>query len=205
MKHSKAVQKEFWSPKSVSRPPANRPLVPVYRVGELFHRGRRTWPEGSELTYSPGGLELSLFHHDICDEAVNEVRRGQAELALIVELPLIVLVYRFGESIAWDDVPYSWHLQPPSWRVVPSVDPSPQARALLWVNLVGAEDGVIHAQRGLTLAPSFTRSLHEAIRAQALMPFDSDECTTAVSKVFLNYPSTIDRLALAQARTMGNE
>ncbi len=137
------------------------------------------------MSYSPGGVELIVFRSGISEEVVNEVRRGQVELALIVELPLIVLTYRFGQSIPWDDVPYSWHMQPVSWRVVPSLDSSPEARALLWITLVGAEDGIIHAQRGVTLSPSFTYSLHGAIRAQALMAFDPDECTSAISKVFL--------------------
>ena len=133
------------------------------------------------------------------------MRRGEVELALIVELPLIVLTYRFGQSIPWNDVPYSWHMQPVSWRVVPSVERSLESRALLWITLVGADDGIIHAQRGVTLSPSFTRSLHGAIRTQALMAFDPEECTSAISKVFLNYPTTVERLALAEARTMGNE
>jgi hypothetical protein len=205
MKHSERTEQEFWSKTGRTYPAAKRSLVPVYRVGELFCRGRETWPEGGQFTYSPGGLELTLFFSDIREDVVNEVRRGEVELALIVELPLIVLTYRFGQSIPWDDVPYSWHLQPVSWRVVPSVERSLESRALLWITLVGAEDGIIHAQRGVTLSPSFTRSLHGAIRTQAMMAFDPEECTRAVSKVFLNYPTTVDRLALTEARTMGNE
>lgn len=205
MKHSERTEQDFWSKTGRTYPSAKRSLVPIYRVGERFSRRRETWPEGGQFTYSPGGLELTLFLSDIREDVVNEVRRGEVELALIVELPLIVLTYRFGQSVPWDDVPYSWHLQPVSWRVVPSVERSLESRALLWITLVGAEDGIIHAQRGVTLSPSFTRSLHGAIRTQALMAFDPEECTTAVSKVFLNYPTTVDRLALAEARTMGNE
>jgi hypothetical protein len=205
MKHVHDIEELFWSKTSRSRPSAKRPLVPVYRVGESFRRGQYSWPEGAQFTYSPGGHELTLFRSCIHEAVVNEVRRGEAELALIIERPLIVLTYRFGASIPWNDVPYSWHLQPVSWRVIPTVDPSPEARALLWITLVGTEDGLIHAQRGVTLSPSFTRTLHGAIRTQALMAFDPGECTSAISKVFLNYPSTADRLLLAQARTMGNE
>jgi hypothetical protein len=205
MKHLKDIEQYFWAQTGSGRPVVNRPLVPVYRVGELFLQGRRRWSEGAEFAYSPGGLELTLFHSEMNEEVVHEVRRGQVELALIVELPLIVLAYRFGEAISWNDVPYSWHLQPASWRIVPSTDRSPEARALLWLTLVDAEDGVIQAQRGVTLSPGFTRSLQDAIRAQALMPFDPDECTAAISKIFLSYPSTVERLTLAQARTMGNE
>jgi hypothetical protein len=205
MKHLKEIEQEFWSKTGRAYPSVKRSLVPVYRVGELFRRGRERWPAGSQVTYSPGGLELTLFRSDICEDIVDEVRRGEVELALIVELPLIVLAYRFGQSIPWNDVPYSWHLQPVSWRIVPSTERTLEARALLWITLVGANDGVIHAQRGVTLSPSFTRSLHESIRTQALMTFDPEECTSAVSKVFLEYPTTVERLALAEARTMGNE
>jgi hypothetical protein len=205
MKHRHDIEELFWSKTSRSCPSAKRPLVPVYRVGESFRRGQNSWPEGAQFTYSPGGHELTLFRSGIHEGVISEVRRGEAELALIVEPPLIVLTYRFGTSIPWSDVPYSWHLQPVSWRVIPTVDPSPEARALLWITLVSTEDGLIHAQRGVTLSPSFTRILHGAIRTQAMMAFDPAECTSAISKVFLDYSSTADRLLLAQARTMGNE
>ena len=205
MKQLKEIEQEFWSKTRPARTLARQPLIPVYRVGELFCRGRHAWPAGGQFAFSPAGVELTLFRHDISREMVHEVRQGEIELALIAELPLIVLAYRFGEVITWDDVPYSWHLQPASWRVIPSVDCSPHARALLWVTLVGADDGIIRAQRGVTLSPFFTHSLQSTVRAQALMPFNPDECTTAISKVFLDYPKTVDRLVLAKARTMGNE
>jgi hypothetical protein len=205
MKHQKVVEQEFWSKASRGYTSTKQSLVPVYRVGELFHRGRTQWPEGGQFTYSPGGLELTLFRSAIRDDVVHEVRRGEVELALIVELPLIVVTYRFGQAIPWNDVPYSWHLQPMTWRIIPNLESSLETRALLWITLVGANDGIIHAQRGVTLAPPFTRSLHGAIRTQAFMAFDAEDCTSAISKVFLNYSSTVDRLALAEARTIGNE
>ena len=204
MKHQKVIEQEFWSRANRGYTSTKPSLVPLYRVGEMLHRGRTEWPEGGQITYSPGGLELTLFVSTIRDEMVQDVRRGEVELALIVELPLIVVAYRFGQSIPWNDVPYSWHLQPTRWRVIPDLGSSLETRALLWITLVGASDGVIHAQRGVTLAPSFTRSLCGAIRTQALMTFDPEDCTSAISKVFLNYVNTVDRLALAEARTIGN-
>jgi hypothetical protein len=205
MKYFHDVEQVFPLKLGRNRTRASHPLTPVYRVGEPFRQGRCCWPEGAYFSYSPGGHELSLFHSDIREGMVNEVSRGQAEFAMIVEPPLLVLAYRFGQSIPWDDVPYSWHLQPVDWRRIPSRDHSPESRALLWISLVGANDGIIHAQRGMTLSPGFTRTLHDAIRTQALMAFDAEECTLAISRVFLNYPSTVDRLSLAVARTLGNE
>ena len=114
MKHLATIEQEFWSKANRGQVSTKPSLVPVYRVGELFRRGRTEWSEGSQFTYSPGGLELTLFVSDVRDEVISDVRRGEAELALIVELPLIVITYRFGRSIPWSDVPYSWHLQPMS-------------------------------------------------------------------------------------------
>jgi hypothetical protein len=181
-----------------------RPMAPVYRVGELFHRGRRQWPRGAEFAFSPGGHELTVFSPAIGPELIDDVRRGPAEFALIVQNPVIVLAYRFGESIPWEDVPYCWHLQPEFRRVVPAAVVAPEARALLWITLVGADDGIIHAQRGMTLSPPFTRALHDAIRHQAMSPFDSSDCTAAISSLYPPHQDTVDRLASAVARTMGN-
>src|SRR5262249_46635961 len=85
------------------------PAVPEYRVGEPFLRGHRRWREGTQLTYGPSRYELTLFQREISETTVAAVRRGPAEFALIVDLPLIVLAYRLGESATWCDVPFSWH------------------------------------------------------------------------------------------------
>ena len=181
-----------------------RPENTVYRVGEPFYRGRREWPEGAQLVFGCGGPELTIFHRAIGDDLVDDVRRGPAEFALIVELPVIVLAYRFGESIPWNNVPYSWHLQPEQRRVIPSEVHAVDERALLWITLVGAADGIIHAQRGMTLSPAFTRSLHEAIRTQAMTPFNATECIGAISTIYLSKSPTADLLPIATARTVGN-
>src|SRR5262249_7488259 len=177
---------------------------PVYRVGEVFSRRRRSWPAGAEFAFGPGGHGLTLFHPLIRPELIEDVRRGPAEFALIVRPPVIVLAYRFGETIPWEDTPHSWHLQPEFRRVVPATIVTPEIRSLLWITLVGAEDGIIHAQRGMTLSPPFTRALHDAIRAQAMSRFDSHACTAAISALYPPDLDTVDRLDMAVARTMGN-
>ena len=103
-------------------------LVPVYRVGEKLRKGRDTWPEGGHFICSPCGYELTLCRSDINADLIHEVRCGQSEFALVVEPPVIVLAYRFGQSNSWNDISYCWHLQPEEWRVVPSVVLSPEAR-----------------------------------------------------------------------------
>jgi hypothetical protein len=182
----------------------SRPLVPVYRVGEPLLRGRRHWPEGAQYSYSLNGHELTLFVSNVNDQIVHDLRCGEAEFAVIVENPVLVLAFRFGDSIRWSDVPFTWHMQPAHCRVTPPLESSPETRALLWITLVGADDGMIHAQRGITLAPAFTRTLHEAIRAQASAPFDPDRCTSVIDDLFVAHQNTPSRLLMAKARTMGN-
>jgi len=196
----------FWMSKP-PRPctPPDRRSIPVYRVGEPLQPGRRRWPTGVQYTYGPGGHDLTLFLRDIDERMIQDVRFGEAEFAVITRLPVIVLAYRFATSIPWSDAPYCWHFQPAHWRTIPEREASPEVRALLWISLVGADDGIIRAQRGLTLAPEFTSTLHTAIRAQAGRPFDPDECAAAIVDLLVAYPSTSARLPLAQARTIGNQ
>ncbi len=195
----------FWVTNTPARSRSTRyPVVPVYRVGEPLQRGRRHWPIGAQYSYGPNGHELTLFRSDISKRVVQEVRFGEAEFAATVQLPLIILSYRFGDGIPWGDVPYCWQMEPAHCRIVPPQETSPDSRALLWITLVGAHDGIIHAQRGMTLAPEFTRVLNNAIRAQARLPFDPDRCMTAISELLVSHPDPVSRLARAQARTMGN-
>ncbi len=56
----------------------------------------------------------------------------------------------------------------------------------------------------MTLSPPFTRALHDAIRKQAMSPFDSGDCATAISGLYPPHLDTVDRLESAVARTMGN-
>jgi hypothetical protein len=205
MKHFLKIEQDSLSEVGKTRTAASQPLVPVYRVGEKLRKGRDSWPEGGHFVCGPHGHELTVCRSDINADLIHDFRRGESEFALVVEPPVIVLAYRFGQSDSWNDISYCWHLQPEDWRVVPPVLQSPEARALLWITLVGADDGLIHAQRGVTLSPQFTRMLHTAIRNQAMKAFNSEECTTAVSKIFLWYPTPVDRLALAIARSQGNE
>lgn len=195
----------FWLPNCPAPDlPTSRVSVPVYRVGEPLLRGRRSWPAGAQYHHAARGHELTLFHPAVDESIVEDVKRGEAEFAVIVEHPVLFLAYRFGANGAWSDVPYCWHMQPPHSRILPAPESSPEARALLWITLVGAHDGIIHAQRGMTLAPGFTRILHDAIRAQAHAGFHPYKCMDAMKDLLVTHPSTAHRLPLARARTVGN-
>ncbi|WP_165244797.1 hypothetical protein [Paludisphaera soli] len=183
---------------------AGQSPAPSYRVGEILLDGRTSWPEGAQYGYGPEGHSLTIFAPIEERPLVDEVRRGDAHFALTTLGPVLYLAFRFGNSGGWDDVPYAWHLQHPTARAVPPPDLSPESRALLWISLVGTKDGVVHAQRGVTLSPGFTQSLHRAIRRQAAAPFDPLECALAIAEATAGRPSAAQRLLQASAWTKGN-
>lgn len=181
----------------------DRPRVPAYRVGEPLRPGRDQWPEGAWYGFGPEGHQLTLFTSRITPELIDNIRFGETEFALVVDGPILHLAHRFGAGEPWGDVPFVWHLQHPDQRAAPAETPMGH-RALLWVSLVGADDGLIHAQRGVALSPEFTRALHSAIRAQALAPFDPLECVLAFCEVMGDRPDALGRLRRASARAPGN-
>lgn len=179
-----------------------RPLVPAYRVGERFRADRQRWPEGAWYGYGREGHQLTIFAAGITSRLIDDFRCGEAEFALVVDGPVLHLAHRFGAAGRWGDVPYVWRLQDPDERAVP--DATPGRRALMWVSLIGADDGLIHAQRGVTLEPGFTRALHEAIRAQAFGPFDPLDCILAFHELLDEFPDAHQRLERATIRALGN-
>jgi hypothetical protein len=177
--------------------------VPAHRVGEPLRPGCSEWPEGSRYEYGPAGHELVLFRSEIDADLLAAVGRGPCEFALIVEPPLFVLGYRFGRVVPWESAPFAWHLQPATQRVLPPAD-FPGLRTLLSLRLVDSEDGIIRAQRSVTLSPDFTRALHRVLRIQAEQPFDPEAYVRAVSALYLGRPSTTDLVDRAVVRSPGN-
>lgn len=185
-------------------PPEGRTLqVPAYRVGEPLRAGCGSWPEGSRYSFGLSGHELILARPNVDAELEDAVGRGPAEFALVVEAPLIVLIYRFGHVIPWSSAPFAWHLQPEESRILPPHD-KPGGRTLLGITLVGSDDGIIHAQRSVTFSPDFTGSLHLAIREQAAERFDPEAYVRSVGILYLHRPATTALLKRAVARTAGN-
>lgn len=134
-------------------------------------------PEGAHYRYRRGTHELRLALLGPADRQVDDVAHGEAEFALIVEGPLIVLGYRFGEAIPWSAAaPFHWDTLADRDRAIPGYVPlTPQSRSrlwsTLWITLFDATDGAVLARRAVALPPEFTAALHDALRSQASGPF----------------------------------
>ena len=79
----------------------------LFEVGKPYNPNKQKWLEASQYSFRSGQHELVLFFRNPTAQEVDAVRRGTAEFALSVELPLIVLCYRFGNGVPWSDASYT--------------------------------------------------------------------------------------------------
>lgn len=134
-------------------------------------------PGGARYEYRRGAHRLELSFRDVDDHMVETIKQTDAEFALVVESPLLVLGYRFGDSASWSyTAPFNWHMVTRDERVVPaevdlSDDTYSRLWATLWITLVDAGSGALRARRSVALRPEFTHALHTTLRQQAREPF----------------------------------
>src|SRR3954468_17357599 len=92
----------------------------AYEVGKPYDPSRLSRHEGSQYNYRGGEHELAIFTPGPTRDEIEAARTGEAEFALHVVPPLLVLRYRFGSgAIPWSDAPYSYHLVPEYERIPP--------------------------------------------------------------------------------------
>ncbi len=120
-------------------------------------------------------------------EEIAAVRSDTVKLAFTVVGPAIIFQYRVGAELPWSDAAYTWHKVPAEERVEPPALGGRQ-RAPLEIILVEATTGIVQAIRVVTMSPTMSRRLHEAIRRQAAAPLPADY-DAQVWRVFDSYTS----------------
>jgi len=118
---------------------------------------------------------------------------------------VILFLCRFGSSFPWSDASYAWHLVNPRDREVPGPHPLPlDPRNPLTVVLVEADTGIVWVAHELWLSAEFTREIRQAIAMQAGRPWPGDAAyDRQLQGLYRRYPSPVDLLARAKARTVG--
>ena len=178
-------------------------MMHALEVGKLFLPGKTTWPQGGGYAFRAGAHELHLFLPSPSVSEVRAVRTGVANFAIAVEPPIIFFLYRFARAIAWSRAPFSWHLVSEDQRALPESG-EPETRALLHIVLVDANTGLVRAHRLVAFAPTFTSALHDAIWAQAVVPWPGQLLyDAALAAIYCRFPAPEDLLAQALVRTEG--
>jgi hypothetical protein len=183
----------------------------AHRVGALYDPRQRSWPERADYNFRAGGHELRLFLRNATGAEVEAVREGRIGFGLLVELPELFLISRFrspdsDRTVMSFDCSYQWHMVPEPDRTMPPAweETSPETRALCTVLLVEASGGILLAIRDVRFSTEFTRALHQAIAAQAALPFDRAEHDRAVAEITRRY-STDQLWARCQHHCVGGE
>lgn len=143
------------------------------QVGQLFDPAITVWPETPEYNYRSGQHRLIIPLRRPRPDEVEAVRSGAAKFAFTTIGPVLVFQYRFGTVLPWSDALYTWHKVPVEERVEPTALTGEQ-RVPLQVFLVDAATGITQVIRVLSLSPTFSRRLHEAIRQQAAEPLPAN-------------------------------
>lgn len=164
-----------------------------YRVGSPYSPTRTHWPEAVEYNYRSGGHELRMFLPSPGDGEVEAVRHGAASFALYIEHPVLLLLYRFADTIEWSDAPYSWWMVAAEMRGTPPVLAKTE-RVVLSITLVDADTGIIRALRALSWSAGFSAQMHRAIRQQAEGSFDQGRFDQTLERIYQRYPKTISIL-----------
>jgi hypothetical protein len=178
--------------------------MPELRVGAPYIPGKTSFVEGVQYNFRSGEHELLMWLGSPSRAEVDDIRRGQAEFALVVRPPIIFLMYRFGKAITWSDSPYSYWMVPEDQRRVPDTTGMTEPHALLSVILVDAANGLVRGLRAVSFSPAFTTALHLAIAEQAATPWVSQAAyDQALADYYRRYPSSAAMLREASSRTQG--
>jgi hypothetical protein len=172
--------------------------------GQLEHAA--PWPEPAQHVYRETGHELVLVYQGVTEKEIAAVRWGQAAFALVVEPPLIMLVFRFGDAIPWSVAPCRWHHVPPVERYESSWDNlAPGEHAWVRTTLVDAEGGRVCARRSVPLSPMLTRAWIAAIRRLAGRSCSEARYSAALSQFSKRYQHADRLLSLAIATSVDGE
>lgn len=175
--------------------PGTEKGVPATEIGAVPDLGRWAgtslrlpWFEKAEYQFRFGNHRWILGDQVLSARRETAVRTAEAEFALVVEGPLIVLGSRFG-GLPWMWAsPYNWHFAPPAERTVPPRVPLTRASfTRLWASLrimfADSADGTFRLLRATALHPRFTHALHAELHEQAVRPFPVKAAGRALEKL----------------------
>jgi hypothetical protein len=159
----------------------------ITEIGKLFFPGRTHWREGVWFDYTAIGPVLVFAFKNPSDEEILATRKGQVELALYDDPPVLFILHRIEGLEDWSDCPFSVRL------CKDEIDlslPIEEGKGLgLQIVLVESATGIVKALRLVGTSTEFARELRAAMVKQTIMPFSPDEYDRAIAEVYTMYTS----------------
>ena len=177
----------------------------MLEVGKPFVPGRDSLRASVEYSFRSGQHRLVLCFYNLDGQLVEAVQQGECEFALVVYHEVIFLLYRFGESMAWSDVPFNWHSAPEAQRELPAKTESVESRASLQIILVDADRNVVRALRTVALSPKFVAALETATREQAEGAWHALRYDLRITEAYQTWPKAAAMLQQAIEKCQGGE
>lgn len=174
----------------------------VYAIGRPYHPGRTHWPENLEYNYRGGEHEIRIFMPGLAPFDIVQTQRGQIELALLDEEPVILMLIRIYGFLDWSEMPFNWHAVPADEQSMPPV-PGANEHAGVHLILTEAITGIIKAMRFFTLSPEFTMRLHTAIASQVVWGSDEAAFNEKLADLREQTPAKLTTRAIV--RCMGGD
>lgn len=159
----------------------------ITEIGKLFFPGKTGWREGVWFDYTAIGPVLVFAFKKPSDEEILAARKGQVELALYDDPPVLFILHRIEGLEDWSDCPFSVRL------CKDEIDlslPIEEGKGLgLQIVLVESTTGIVKALRLVGTSTEFARELRAAMVKQMIRPFSPHEYNQTVNDVYTRYTS----------------
>ncbi|BCL83642.1 hypothetical protein ccbrp13_61070 [Ktedonobacteria bacterium brp13] len=169
-----------------------------FQIGDPWLTFIHKEKEGHFYCYRDGNHLLVLSETQLSQSRIEAMQNNRIELALFVQEHILFLCYHFHGFSSWGDIPYNWHVfgGVPTNILPPEVAPG-ESVPLLTVLVDSTSDRIV-ARRGLRLSPGFGKTLHEALRSQAVAPFSYKCFDQHVLRIHQEFPLSEDLVERAQ-------
>ncbi|GAA2822541.1 hypothetical protein [Saccharopolyspora taberi] len=172
------------------------PEARVTIVGELYDPDRTEFREGADWRLSTRGVELLIAMRRPGSQWIDAVHghAGPARFALIQAPHLLLLAFRFGEVMRWNDQPWQAMHQRRMYPDYPVGLPelTPEQHLLIRIYLVDAASGILRGQGLVTWPPHFASAVRRAVDEHLAAADDDEAAGRELDELYTRYPTAAD-------------
>lgn len=186
---------------AVNQKPSWKNIMSALVVGRPYPGLNPPLKEGAKFNLHSGGAELSFQFWNLNRRKVQDMALAPCEFALVERPMVFFLLYRFGESFPWSDVPYTVHLVPPDRKPGPQLFSVKSNQLLLNVTLLHCPTATLKVLRAVSLSRAFFRTMGEMVQRQSRTRWPGSTAYHAnLAKLYHQFPDTTGLLRVATVR-----